>query len=45
MGITTKLGGGSGTITDNGGGTVSYKKFGSFSQEFRVRVADVTGFS
>lgn len=45
MSTTTKLGGGAGTMVDNGDGTVSYRKFGSFSQEFRVRVADVTGFS
>lgn len=45
MGTNTKLGGGSGTMVDNGDGTVSYRKFGSFSQEFRVRVSDVTGFS
>jgi hypothetical protein len=45
VGTTTKLGGGSGTMVDNGDGTVSYRKFGSFSQEFRVRIADVTGFS
>ena len=45
MGTNTKLGAGSGTMVDNGDGTVSYRKLGSFSQEFRVRVADVTGFS
>jgi hypothetical protein len=32
-------------MVDNGDGTVSYRKFGGFGQEFRVRVADVTGFS
>jgi hypothetical protein len=37
-----KLGFGNGTLTDNGDGTASYR---NFTQSFRVRIADVTGFS
>ncbi|WP_018771401.1 SHOCT domain-containing protein [Arthrobacter sp. 162MFSha1.1] len=42
---THKLGFGYGTITDNGDGTASYRKPVEFTQSFRVRIADVTGFS
>lgn len=43
--ITTKLGFGDGTMIDNGDGTASYKKPIEFTQAFRVRISDVTGFS
>ncbi|MDR7161755.1 SHOCT domain-containing protein [Arthrobacter sp. BE255] len=39
---TYKLGSGYGSITDNGDGTASYKHF---TRMFRVRIADVVGFS
>lgn len=42
---THKLGFGCGTIIDHGDGTVSYKRAGELRQVFRVRIADVTGFS
>lgn len=42
---THKLGFGYGTINDNGDGTASYRKPVEFTQAFRVRIADVTGFS
>jgi hypothetical protein len=45
MPIITKLGFGYGAMIDNEDGTVSYVKPVSISQQFRVRVADVTGFS
>jgi hypothetical protein len=36
---------GSGSIIDNGNGTVSYRKSGTITTAFTVRVSDVTGFS
>lgn len=39
---TYKLGFRSGTITDNGDGTASYRHY---TQSFRVRIADVAGFA
>lgn len=42
---THKLGFGNGTIVENGDGTASYRKPVEFTQSFRVRIADVTGFS
>ena len=40
-----KLGFGDGIIIENDDGTASYKKATEFTQTFRVRIADVTGFS
>jgi hypothetical protein len=42
---THKLGFGYGAIVDHGDGTASYRKPATFSAAFRVRIADVTGFS
>lgn len=42
---THKLGFGNGSITDNGDGTASYRRPAEFTAAFRVRIADVTGFS
>jgi len=42
---THKLGFGNGAIIENEDGTASYRAPASFSQAFRVRIADVTGFS
>jgi Short C-terminal domain len=39
-----KLGGGSGTMYRHSDGSASYRKMGAFTPEFRVNVADVTGF-
>jgi hypothetical protein len=44
-GTSHKLGFGRGTMIDNGDGTASYRKPASFTQAFRVRIADVTGFA
>lgn len=45
MGRVHKLGFGAGAIIENGDGTASYRKSGTISQAFRVRIGDVTGFS
>jgi Short C-terminal domain len=39
------LGVGHGSMIDNGDGTVSYRPTGKFMDVFRVRVADISGFS
>ena len=45
MATTHKLGFGSGTIIEGEDGTAAYRKPATLSQAFRVRIADVTGFS
>lgn len=46
MGATRHgLGFGNGTMIGNGDGTASYRPPASLSQAFRVRIADVRGFS
>lgn len=45
MVTTHKLGFGNGSMIENGDGTASYRKPAALSQEFRVRIADITGFS
>jgi Short C-terminal domain len=42
---THGLGMGNGGMIEYDDGTVGYRKTGSFSQAFRVKIADVTGFS
>jgi hypothetical protein len=39
------LGGGNGKMLEYDDGTAAYVPFGSFSQSFRVKISDVTGFS
>lgn len=40
-----KLGFGHGTMIEHGDGTVSYRKPASLTTSFKVRIADVTGFT
>lgn len=40
-----KLGVGKGTLTEHDDGTVSYRKTATLTTAFKVRVADVTGFT
>jgi Short C-terminal domain len=45
MGKQYGLGIGSGSMIDNGDGTVSYRATGTLTQAFRIRVSEVCGFS